>query len=247
MKEKLWFRFQTLWIATLVPGLVYGFTKLLQSYPLDAEGYTTMPGQLFILGGIVITIALIYNIVFVVCRPSSDKRRMKIKFTTFLSWYNLNSKAFKIEDDYLPTRKDIMLYFGAIDFIFYCIWHRRRRLKKFAEIDVQDAKTIIAAVQKDIDWHRAEGERIRNEEYKKMMERLGKKPNPARQIINTTLYENSGLVFDNVVDRLMPDGNIERRIYYRDPSQQKIYLDLHQIPIQDYEHFIPNNPTQLKL
>ena len=94
----------------------------------------------------------------------------KIKFKTFIKFYNINPDSWKLCDGYVVYRKNAAKFkFNLIDFFKYTNWSEKLKHNKEIEMDIAEYQQVLEYVKCDLE----EFERKNNEMLLKEAEKLG--------------------------------------------------------------------------
>lgn len=84
------------------------------------------------------------------------KNYMKIKFNTFVSFYNIAPNKWLLCDEDVSyfSKQDncyCQFYFSFVDLIKYLIWHRQLNINNIKEYEYDKYKKFVECVKKDLE------------------------------------------------------------------------------------------------
>lgn len=144
---------------------------------------------LFIIFAVVaIIISFITYAISTICHYSySIKDRLKIKFDSFIKFYNVNPKSWYLADGYVSyitsrcssyklgysmEKKDFDFCFSFIDYIRYQIWKKQIEKIKQDKKNAEDYLTALKYIEADIKLFAEQNNNLIEDEIKKITERM---------------------------------------------------------------------------
>ena len=121
-------------------------------------------------------ISIIYN------HNDSIKNRLKIKFDSFIKFYNVNPKAWYLADDYVSyyasscssyklgygvAKKDFDFCFSFIYYLRYKIWKKQNDKRKQDKKNAQEYLTALKYIEEDIKLFAEQNNNLIEDEIKR--------------------------------------------------------------------------------
>lgn len=129
-----------------------------------------------------VVIMLIILIISYANYNNSIKNRLKIKFDSFIKFYNVNPKAWYLADDYVSyyasscssyklkygvAKKDFDFCFSFIDYFRYKIWKKQNDKRKQDKKNAQEYLTALKYIEEDIKLFAEQNNNLIEDEIKR--------------------------------------------------------------------------------
>lgn len=116
-----------------------------------------------------------------------SKGRLKIKFDSFIKFYNVNPKAWYLANDYVSyiasrcssyglgysmENKDFDFCFSFIDYVRYKIWKKQNDKREQDKKNAEDYLTALKYIEEDIKLFAKQNNNLIEDEIKKITERM---------------------------------------------------------------------------